>query len=55
MLVQKIRQKHTVARNYFSKMSTMTKYFAANGSSRSVSHGPTSISELPGLSIASSH
>jgi len=26
-LVQKIRHKHTLARNYFSKMSTMENYF----------------------------
>ena len=26
-MVQKIRHKHTLARNYFSKMSTMENYF----------------------------
>ena len=27
LLVQKIRHKHTLARNHFSKMSTMENYF----------------------------
>lgn len=30
LLVQKIRHKHTLARNHFSKMSTMAKYFSDN-------------------------
>lgn len=33
-MVQKIRHKHTLARNHFSKMSTMENYF------KNVSNGP---------------
>ena len=34
LLVEKIRHKHTLARNHFSKLSTMAKYFAAEGTAQ---------------------
>lgn len=32
--MQKIRHKHTLARNHFSKMSTMENYFKSNAQSQ---------------------
>ncbi len=34
MLIEKVRYKHTLAKNHFSKMTTMAKYFENNGTRR---------------------
>ena len=39
LLVQKIRHKHTLARNYFSKMSTMENYFKPTGNQEDKASG----------------